>query len=128
MTNRLRSILRQSVVVLALCSAAVTAGAQDRCTTPGMMTLLVAVHVLNFACEELAPETREERGRVLRELTAEFPDCFARAQDSMDYFRQQARATAERILQAGGPPESTTCLEFPARIERVREVNGLPRN
>ena len=114
------------MVILAFCGAAAAkAIAQDRCDDPGMMSLVVATYVLELACEELAPETRADRERVVKELTAEFPDCFAKAREHMEYFRKQAKATAERIRQAKQPPESTTCLEFPSRIQRVREVNGL---
>ena len=113
------------ILTLICCGLAATAIAQDRCADPGMMTLLVATHVLNFACEELAPETRTEREQVIRDLTAEFPECFAKAQGYLEYFRKQAKATAERIRQAQQPPESTTCLEYAARIRHVREVNGL---
>ena len=89
---------------------------------PGLMTLVHSSHILDLACDEISPETKAERERVMRGLVAEFPDCFAELKELSTYFEFQAKDTAGKLRRADRPPESTTCAEFPSRIQRVREA------
>lgn len=109
---------------LLICAAPAVAQPQDRCRDPGLLELVSSALTIDLACDEVSPQTKAERERVVSELMSEFRECFAHFQNLNAEIRSEARLAAETIRRASRPPESTTCVDFRARVERARKTTG----
>lgn len=109
---------------LLICAAPAVAQPQDRCRDPGLLELVSSALTINLACDEVSPQTKAERERVVGELMSEFRECFAQFQTLNAEIRSEARLAAETIRRASQPPASTTCVDFRARVERARKAAG----
>jgi hypothetical protein len=109
---------------LLICTPPAAAQQQDRCRDPGLLELVSSALTINLACDQVSPETKAERERVVTELMSEFRECFAQFQNLNAEIRSGAKLAAETIRRAPQPPESTTCVDFRARVERARKAAG----
>jgi hypothetical protein len=96
----------------------------DRCQDPAVQDLVIAVLVIDLACDSVSPQTRPERERIVGPLIAEYRSCFAHFQQLNSEIRSEAAVAADAIRRATQPPESTTCTDFAARVARLRKLTG----
>jgi len=109
---------------LLICAAPAIAQPQERCRDPALLEFVSSALTINLACDEVSPESKTERERVVGALMSEFRDCFAYFQTLNSEIQSEARLAAEAIRRASQPAGANTCVDFRARVERLRKQAG----